>query len=543
MRIIDSDRVIVPQIHHLRFLSLIHPTRGRAYPAAPMARQRSDLRPVLAAGAVTLLALLLRFLAARQSLGGDELFSLEVAFRPTLGDVIDGVRGPLEITPPGFFVFAWAFSKLGDPTYWLKAPSVLAGALTVPVIYAIGARTVGRWAGVIGGVLFAISPYAVFYGSGGPRVRADRAVRRALDAGPAHRARTRALAVVGGVRRDGGGVDVRALHRRLPAPGRGGLGALVPPRPLATDRVRLHRRGGPLHPVDPGPARRPHVALPARDQPRVAVHAELRGHGDRPVARPACPRGGRQRCPGRGRSCSWWSGSWCSPSGCGSCASGCRGSRRRSSCSSASRCPGRCWRGSGRCSSPACSFPARFVASLPALTLLVGAAVLAVPRGAGIAAAACLVIGLGIGTARTFGDFMRPPFRAAANYLNHHAAPRQPVLEGGAFDPGALEAHLHPARPVFRRDCSNASTGPGQVLTAQVHCGPKLSGVAPAVAAGRRTGRLWSCPGAARPRRSRGSAPSRRTASTAVWGSGLPRKRRPGHSSSFRTRENGPPTR
>ena len=95
----------------------------------------------------------------------------------------------------------------------------------------------------------------------GPRVRADGAVRRALDAGPAHRARTRALAVVGGVRRDGGGVDVRALHRRLPAPGRGGLGALVPPRPLATDRVRLHRRGGPLHPVDPGlaatTARRP----------------------------------------------------------------------------------------------------------------------------------------------------------------------------------------------------------------------------------------------------------------------------------------------
>jgi len=82
-----------------------------------MARQRSDLRPVLAAGAVTLLALLLRFLAARQSLGGDELFSLEVAFRPTLGDVLDGVRGPLEITPPGYFVFAWAFSKLGDPTY------------------------------------------------------------------------------------------------------------------------------------------------------------------------------------------------------------------------------------------------------------------------------------------------------------------------------------------------------------------------------------------------------------------------------------------
>src|SRR4051794_20960903 len=130
-----------------------------------MARQRSELRPVAAAGALTLLALALRLLAARQSLGGDELFSLEVAARSGLGDVLDGVRGPLEITPPGYFVLGWAVAKLGDPTYWLKAPSVLAGTLTVPVAYAIGARTVGRWAGVVGAGLLAITPYAVFYGS------------------------------------------------------------------------------------------------------------------------------------------------------------------------------------------------------------------------------------------------------------------------------------------------------------------------------------------------------------------------------------------
>src|SRR6266536_2507679 len=130
-----------------------------------MARPRSDLRSVLAAGALTLLALLLRVLAARQSLAGDELFTLEIADRPTLGDVIHGVSGPLEITPPGFFVVAWAFAKLGDPTYWLKAPSVIAGTLTVPVTYAIGKRTVGRAAGLIGAALLAVSPYAVFYGS------------------------------------------------------------------------------------------------------------------------------------------------------------------------------------------------------------------------------------------------------------------------------------------------------------------------------------------------------------------------------------------
>jgi hypothetical protein len=65
------------------------------------------------------------------------------------------------------------------------------------------------------------------------------------------------------------------------------------------------------------------------------------------------------------------------------------------------------------------------------------------------------------------------------------------VLESGFLDPGALEAHLDPPRPVFRVDCSNPSTGPGQILTARVHCGRKGSGIAPARAAGRRAGRLW----------------------------------------------------
>jgi hypothetical protein len=140
---------------------------------------------------------------------------------------------------------------------------------------------------------------------------------------------------------------------------------------------------------------------------------------------------------------------------------------------------------------PSVFVPRSFVASLPALALLVGAGVMAAPRAVGLAAALCLCAGLAIGTARTFGDFIRPPFRAAANQLNQQAAPGQPVLEAGLFDPGALEAHLRPARPVFRIDCSDASSGPGQVLLARVHCGRVGSGLAPAAALGRRTGRLW----------------------------------------------------
>src|SRR3954464_1772286 len=70
MRIIDSDRVIVPQIHHLRLLSVIHRTRRRPYPAPQFRASGRTWPPVLAAGALTLLAFALRFLAARQGLGG-----------------------------------------------------------------------------------------------------------------------------------------------------------------------------------------------------------------------------------------------------------------------------------------------------------------------------------------------------------------------------------------------------------------------------------------------------------------------------------------
>ena len=455
-----------------------------------MARQRSDLRPVLAAGAVTLLALLLRFLAARQSLGGDELFSLEVAFRPTLGDVLDGVRGPLEITPPGYFVFAWAFSKLGDPTYWLKAPSVLAGTLTVPVIYALGARTVGRWAGVIGGVLFAISPYAVFYGS-----------------------EARAYALTGLCVALSTLILLIALERgRWPwwvafgaAVAASMYAHYIAAFPLLVEvawALWYHRdRWRPIVFACIGAAVLyiPWIPGLLDDRTSPYQHAISRvwpftlNYVGTAIGQwlTGVPTWRAAKVPGPGALVVLVVGVLV-------LAGGLWLVRNRLPRLSPTlvlliglALSGPVLAGIWSLFEPSVFVPRTFVASLPALTLLVGAAVLAVPRAAGIAAAACLVIGLGIGTARTFGDFMRPPFRAAANYLNDHAAPGQPVLEAGAFDPGALEAHLHPARPVFRMDCSNASTGPGQVLTAQVHCGLKRSGVAPAVAAGRRTGRLW----------------------------------------------------
>jgi mannosyltransferase len=474
-----------------------------------MARQRSDLRPVAAAGALTLLALVLRVLAARQSLGGDELFSLEVAARPGLGGVLDGVRGPLEITPPGYFVVAWAFAKLGDPTYWLKAPSVLAGTLTVPVAYVIGVRTVGRWAGVAGAALLAISPYAIFYGS---------EARAYALTGLAVAVATLLLLVALERRRWGWWV---AFAAAVAASMYAHYVAAFPLAVLLAWALWYHRdawRPLLLAFAAAAVAYLPWVPGLLDDRTSPYQHAISRvwpftlQYVSTALGQWAAgvPTWGVAKVPGPvalallavgvlvvvgglvARRSRRHAGSPSSPSSPSSPATASASSRSSLvvllvALAASGPVLAALW----SLFEPSVFVPRTFVASLPALALLVGAWVVAVPRVAAIAAAACLVVGLGLGTARTFDDFRRPPFRAAADYIDAHATPGQPVLESGFLDPGALEAHLDPPRPVFRVDCSNASTGPGQILTARVHCGRKGSGIAPARAAGRRAGRLW----------------------------------------------------
>ena len=50
---------------------------------------------------LVLLALALRLPGLGQSLYGDELFTYELAIRPSLGDALAGVRSSLEVSPPG----------------------------------------------------------------------------------------------------------------------------------------------------------------------------------------------------------------------------------------------------------------------------------------------------------------------------------------------------------------------------------------------------------------------------------------------------------
>jgi 4-amino-4-deoxy-L-arabinose transferase-like glycosyltransferase len=118
---------------------------------------------VLAVAGISVVALALRLAAFGESFFADELFTYEISTRPDLHAVAAGVRSDLEITPPLFFGVAWLFQQLGDPLIWLRVPSLIAGVATVPLIYVLGVRTVGRSAALVGSAFFALSPVAIFY--------------------------------------------------------------------------------------------------------------------------------------------------------------------------------------------------------------------------------------------------------------------------------------------------------------------------------------------------------------------------------------------
>src|SRR4029079_13021536 len=77
--------------------------------------------------------------------------------------VLSAVRSTDEITPPLFFVFAWASSKLGSNPEWLRLPSLLAGTASIPLLYLVGKRLLGRADAVGAAALVALSPFMIYY--------------------------------------------------------------------------------------------------------------------------------------------------------------------------------------------------------------------------------------------------------------------------------------------------------------------------------------------------------------------------------------------
>jgi 4-amino-4-deoxy-L-arabinose transferase-like glycosyltransferase len=120
---------------------------------------------VLAAsvGTVTLLGLAIRVANFDQSLFGDELSTYWIVHDRSLGHVLSIVHSNDEITPPLSFILGWLTLKLGGSPEWVRLPSLIAGTATIPLVYLIGVRTVGRFAGLVAAAVMALSPFMIYY--------------------------------------------------------------------------------------------------------------------------------------------------------------------------------------------------------------------------------------------------------------------------------------------------------------------------------------------------------------------------------------------
>jgi uncharacterized membrane protein len=116
-------------------------------------------------GGLILAALVLRASQIHQSLLGDEVFTFQDINGRSFGAVLTTVHSGGENSPPLYFLLAWLSAKLGDPTVWIRLPSIVLGTATVPVIYAIGRRTVGGTGALIAAAMFALTPFTVYYGN------------------------------------------------------------------------------------------------------------------------------------------------------------------------------------------------------------------------------------------------------------------------------------------------------------------------------------------------------------------------------------------
>jgi hypothetical protein len=138
--------------------------------ATPRTRPLTALtRPAgLAVLVMTVVGLMIRILVARESLFADELSTYWIVATHGLHQVLSLIYGTApvkhaEITPPLSFVASWLTVQLGHSPLLLRLPSLIAGTLTIPLVYMLGRRTVGRAPGVVAAALTTVSPFMIYY--------------------------------------------------------------------------------------------------------------------------------------------------------------------------------------------------------------------------------------------------------------------------------------------------------------------------------------------------------------------------------------------
>ena len=118
---------------------------------------------MLVVAGLTLLGAFLRFSTlGLQSFWFDESVTADLLHRG-LGDMLGEIPDS-ESAPPVYYVLAWGWTHVfGDSDVGIRSLSALAGTITIPVVYAAGARLISVRAGLIAAAICAVHPYLIWY--------------------------------------------------------------------------------------------------------------------------------------------------------------------------------------------------------------------------------------------------------------------------------------------------------------------------------------------------------------------------------------------
>ncbi len=144
--------------------------------AAPATGSPSSWRPrtspaaasLVVVIALTVVGIVIRAAVANQSIFADELSTYWISATHSLGGVISLMYGTphiqhAEITPPLYFLAAWLTTRVSHSVLWLRMPSLIAGAITIPLVYVLGKRLLGRPTALVATALTAFSPFMIYY--------------------------------------------------------------------------------------------------------------------------------------------------------------------------------------------------------------------------------------------------------------------------------------------------------------------------------------------------------------------------------------------
>ncbi|HVG00225.1 MAG TPA: glycosyltransferase family 39 protein, partial [Chloroflexia bacterium] len=131
-------------------------------PGVAASRVASLLVPARLLWGVVLLGGLLRFYGYdRLSLWLDEGYT--VMFSRLPWDQVLGLHGAYDPHPPLYYALVKLMSSVASEVSAGRLLSVVAGTLSIPVVYALGRKLFNPWAGLAASVALALSPLHVWY--------------------------------------------------------------------------------------------------------------------------------------------------------------------------------------------------------------------------------------------------------------------------------------------------------------------------------------------------------------------------------------------